>query len=47
MDDPRVRDALGVPADQRIVATIQLGHPESIPEAKARRPASEVTTWLP
>jgi nitroreductase len=46
MDDARVRDALGVPEDQRIIATIQLGVPASMPEAKARRPASEFTRWL-
>ena len=47
MDDPRTRSAIGVPDGERIVATIQLGEPAVIPEAKPRRPASEVTTWLP
>ncbi len=47
MDDPRTRDALGVPEGQRIIATIQVGVPASVPEAKARRPAGEFTTWLP
>lgn len=47
MDDPRTRAAIGVPAGERIVATIQLGEPAATPEAKERRPASEVTTWLP
>jgi nitroreductase len=46
MDDPRTRSALGVPAGERIIATIQLGEPAATPEAKARRPVSEVTTWL-
>ncbi|MES2125157.1 MAG: nitroreductase, partial [Gemmatimonadota bacterium] len=47
MDDPRVRSALGVPEGERIIATIQVGEPAAMPEAKARRPAAEVTTWLP
>jgi nitroreductase len=47
MDDPRTREALGVPEGERIVATIQLGEPAARPEAKARRAATEVTTWLP
>ncbi len=47
MDDPRARAALGIPDGERIVATIQLGEPGSVPEAKPRRPAAEVTTWLP
>lgn len=47
MDDPRVRSALGVPEGERIIATIQVGEPATMPEAKARRPAAEVTTWLP
>jgi nitroreductase len=47
MDDPRTRSAIGVPDGQRIVATIQLGEPASVPEPKPRRAASEVTTWLP
>jgi nitroreductase len=47
MDDPRSREALGVPEGERVVATIQMGEPAEIPAAKVRRPASEVTTWLP
>ena len=26
---------------------INIGEPESLPEAKARRPATELTTWVP
>lgn len=47
MDDPRTRAAIGVAEGERIVATIQLGHPAMLPEAKPRRPAGDVTTWLP
>ncbi len=46
MDDPRLRDALDVPEGERIVAILHLGEPASVPEAKARKPATEVTTWL-
>jgi nitroreductase len=47
MDDPGARAAVGVPAGERIIATITLGEPASIPEAKARRGAEELTTWVP
>jgi nitroreductase len=47
MADPRTRATIGVADGERIVATIQLGHPALMPEAKARRAAAEVTTWLP
>ena len=46
MDDPRAREALGVPEGERIVAMVQLGEPAVVPEAKARRSVAEVTTWL-
>lgn len=41
------RAAVGVPADQRIVAIVNLGEPADVPPAKPRRPAPELTTWLP
>ena len=47
MDDPAARAAVGLPEGERIVATINVGEPESLPEAKARRPATELTTWVP
>ena len=47
MDDPRAREAVGVPDGERIVATIELGVPAARPEGKPRRPASELTTWVP
>jgi len=47
LEDPRTRAAVGVGENERIVATIQLGEPAAVPEAKARRGAAEVTTWIP
>jgi len=47
MDDPRARQAVGVPEGERIVATIELGEPADMPDAKPRTPATELTTWLP
>jgi nitroreductase len=47
MTDPRARAAVGVPENERIVATIQLGEPAAVPEAKGRRSAAELTTWVP
>jgi nitroreductase len=47
MDDPSARDAVGVAADERIVATISLGEPAETPTPKGRRTASEFTTWTP
>lgn len=47
MDDSQARAAVGVSDGERIVATIRLGEPAAVPPAKARRPAAEVTTWLP
>ena len=47
MSDPAAREAVGVPDDQRIVVLIELGEPAEVPEAKPRRSAAEVTTWVP
>ena len=41
------REAVGVPDDQRIVATINLGEPAEIPSPKSRREGRQYTTWLP
>jgi nitroreductase len=46
MDDPRARAAVGVPEGERIVAVVHLGEPAAVPDARARRPAAEVTTWV-
>lgn len=47
MEDPNGRAAVGVGDDERIVATISLGEPAEVPDPKPRRPASELTTWVP
>lgn len=47
MEDPRTRTAVGVPDGERIVMMIELGAPAAEPEAKPRRGAAELTTWLP
>jgi nitroreductase len=47
MDDPAARAAIGVGDGERVIAILNVGTPATIPPAKARRPASEVTTWLP
>lgn len=47
MDDPAARAAIGVGEGERVIAILNVGEPATIPPAKARRTASEVTTWLP
>jgi len=44
MDDPRARSAVGAPEGERIVAVVHLGEPAEVPDAKPRRPATEITT---
>lgn len=46
MNDPGALSAFGVPEGQRVVAMIELGEPADTPDAKARRPAAECTTWV-
>ena len=46
MDDPGARAAFGVAEGERVVAMIELGVPESTPDAKARVPARDFTTWV-
>jgi len=46
MDDPATREALGVDANTRIVATIHLGEPAELPPARPRASAAEKTRWL-
>lgn len=46
MDDPRARKAAGVPEGERIVATIHVGEPATVPDPKPRRSAVEVTRWV-
>lgn len=47
MDDPRSRETVGVVEGERIIATIEVGEPAAMPEAKPRTLATEHTTWLP
>lgn len=47
METAAAREAVGVPADQRIVATINVGEPAEVPAPKPRREGRENTTWLP
>ena len=46
MQTAAAREAVGVPDDQRIVATISLGEPAEVPPPKPRREGREHTTWL-
>lgn len=46
MDDPAAREAVGVGADERIVATVFLGEPAEVPSPKGRHDASDFTTWV-
>lgn len=45
MDDPAARAAVGVADDERIVAVLTVGVPLETPDAKPRRPVSELTHW--
>lgn len=45
LDDPRLRELLGVPEGERIAALVQVGEPATVPDAKARKDVTEVTTW--
>lgn len=46
MEDPSARAAVGVLEGERIIVLIDLGEPAEEPEARARRSAEDVTTWL-
>jgi nitroreductase len=47
MNDPAARAAVGVSDGERIVATLELGEPAgAAPPARARKPASTLTTWV-
>lgn len=46
LEKPRIRSALGIPDDQRLLAFIQLGEPAAVPDPKPRTPAAEKTRWL-
>ena len=46
MDDPAARAAVGLPEGERIVATINIGEPDGLPDGRARQPAAQLTTWV-
>src|SRR5688500_712436 len=46
MNDSAARAAVGVPASERIVATLEIGEPSATPAPRARKPASSLTTWV-
>lgn len=45
MNFPELREALGVPEGQRVVALLDLGEPAELPSPKPRASASDVTHW--
>ena len=47
MDDPAARAAIGVADGDRIIAIVNVGEPATVPPAKPRRSAGDVTTWVP
>lgn len=47
MGDPAARAAVGLPEDERIVAVLTVGTPAAPAPAKTRRPAVELTHWVP
>jgi nitroreductase len=47
MHDPAARAAVGVPAEQRIVAIVNVGVPAEELPPKKREPASTFTIWVP
>jgi hypothetical protein len=47
MQTAGARAAVGVPDDQRIVATINIGEPAEVPPPKPRSEGRAHTTWLP
>ena len=47
MDDPDARVAFGVKDGERVIAMIELGEPARVPDAKLRKSAKELTTWVP
>ena len=46
MDDPAARVAVGLPEGERIVATVNIGEPDGLPDGQVRRPAAELATWV-
>lgn len=47
MDDPRAREAAGIPDGERLVAIVNVGEPAEVASPKPRTSAAELTRWLP
>jgi nitroreductase len=47
MEDARLRDALGLGTEERLVALVQLGEPAGRAPLRPRTPAARLTRWLP
>lgn len=47
MEDPDARAAVGVEANERIIAIVNVGEPAEVPPAKLRQRASALTRWVP
>jgi len=47
MGDPAARAAAGVGENERIVAIVNVGEPADAPPGPRKRPAGELTTWMP
>ncbi len=47
MDDPAARAAIGVAEGERVIAILNVGEPAVVPLGKPRRPANDVTSWMP
>jgi nitroreductase len=47
MSDPAARASVGLPADQRIVAIVNVGEPSEELSPRKREPATAFTTWVP
>ena len=46
MEEPSLREALQVGAEERLAAIVFLGTPAEVPPSKPRAPAETVTRWL-
>jgi len=47
MSDPAARAAVGLRANERIIAVVNVGSPAEIPPAKKREDSANLTTWVP
>jgi nitroreductase len=47
MSDPAARAAVGLPADQRVIAIVNVGTPAEVPPPKNRAAVETLTQWRP